>query len=138
MKQNSTNHLNFRVIVGVVLVLAASGVGLVFQTTEASHDPAEHVREVLNQNAAAIERSDMTMLTKIWANDVTVFEQGRANYGWQDYRDNHLAHHLAPETKNTKYALSDIKVKMAGTTAWATFKYAISADVGARHVDVGG
>jgi len=75
----------------------------------------------------------------VWANDesVTVFESGHANYGWTDYRDHHLMPEMK-EMKNTKYTLSDIKVKTAGTTAWATFKYAISADIGTRHVDSGG
>ncbi len=81
----------------------------------------------------------MTVLNKVWANDesVTVFESGHANYGWADYRDHHLMPEMK-EMKNTKYTLSDIKVKLAGMTAWATFKYTISADVGARHVDGGG
>ena len=44
--------------------------------------------------------------------------------------------------KNTKYALSDIKIHLAGKTAWATFNYTISADVGeagkTRHVESAG
>jgi ketosteroid isomerase-like protein len=67
-----------------------------------------------------------------------VFESGHANYGWTDYRD----HHLFPEMRemqNTKYTLSDVKIHLDGKTAWATFKYTISADVGepgkTRHVD---
>ncbi len=81
----------------------------------------------------------MTTMNKVWANDesMTVFEQGHANYGWTDYRDNHLAPEMK-EMKNTKYTLSDIRVKVTGATAWATFKYAISADVEGRHVDGGG
>jgi len=46
------------------------------------------------------------------------------------------------EMKNTKYAFSDIKIHLAGNTAWATLKYTISADVmdngKPRHVDGGG
>ena len=81
----------------------------------------------------------MAALEKTWANDpsVTVFESGHANYGWADYRDNHLGPEMK-EMKNTRYNPSDIKVKVSGDTAWATFKYAISADVGARHVDGAG
>lgn len=44
--------------------------------------------------------------------------------------------------KNTKYAFTDIKIHLAGKTAWATVKYTISADVPTkgkpRHVDGGG
>ncbi|MGH9881879.1 MAG: nuclear transport factor 2 family protein [Pyrinomonadaceae bacterium] len=46
------------------------------------------------------------------------------------------------EMKNTKYSFSDIKIHLAGQTAWATFKYTISADVTnngqQRHVDSSG
>ncbi len=72
---------------------------------------------------------------------LTVFESGHANYGWADYRDNHLGPEMR-EMKNTRYAFSDIKIHLAGKTACATFKYTISADVGEpgkmRHVDGGG
>ena len=131
---------NARIIFIVTLALTlVTGLAFAFNSTKAAHDPAEHVREVLNQNATAFERSDMATLEKIWANDdsVTVFEQGHANYGWKDYRDNHLGPEMK-EMKNTKYTLSDIKPKVEGSTAWATFKYTISADMGTRHVDGGG
>ncbi len=99
----------------------------------------DDVRQTLMQSAAGFEKGDMAVLSKVWANDeaVTVFESGHANYGWADYRDNHLGPEMK-EMKNTKYTLSDMKVKVAGTTAWATFKYSISADIGTRHVDGGG
>ncbi len=89
------------------------------------------VREALLQSASSFEKNDIAAATKVWANDesLTVFESGHANYGWADYRD-------------TKYSFSDIKIHLAGKTAWATFKYTISADVGeagkTRHVDGGG
>lgn len=97
------------------------------------------VREVLLKSALAFEKNDVELITKVWANDetVTVFESGHANYGWADYRDHHLLPEMK-EMKNTKYTLSDIKVKVSGNTAWATFKYAISADIGTRHVDGAG
>lgn len=97
------------------------------------------VREVLIQSASAFEKGDMAALEKLWASDesVTVFESGHANYGWADYRDHHLGPEMK-EMKNTKYTLSEIKVKVSGNTAWAIFKYAISADIGTRHVDGAG
>ena len=137
MKQNYCRQSSF---VGFILV-AVSGVvtGLSFSVIQGSQDPAEQIRAVLMQNAAAFERGDMAAVEKAWANDesVTVFESGHANYGWADYRDHHLGPEMK-EMKNTKYTLSDIKVKVSGDTAWATFKYAISADIGTRHVDGGG
>ena len=72
---------------------------------------------------------------------LTIFESGHANYGWADYRDHHLVPEMG-EMKNTKYEFSDIKIHLAGNTAWATLKYTISADVmdngKTRHVDGGG
>jgi ketosteroid isomerase-like protein len=97
------------------------------------------VTDVLTREAAAIEKGDLAALDKLWANDesVTVFESGHANYGWADYRNNHLAPELK-EFKNTKYAFSDLKIKVDGRTAWATFKYTLAADIGARSVQSAG
>jgi uncharacterized protein (TIGR02246 family) len=94
------------------------------------------VREVLTKYSAAVERADLEAIGKLWANDdsVIVIENGHANHGWADYRD----HHLGPELKamkNTKLNFTDIKVRLAGDTAWATFKYTISADLKERHVE---
>ena len=109
------------------------------QKTGAHADDEKAVREALTQSATGFARNDLALLNKVWANDeaLTVFEQGHANYGWVDYRDNHLVPEMR-EMKNTKYELSDMRVRLAGNTAWATFKYAISADVDKRHVDGGG
>lgn len=140
--RNSIPRSNTRAVRISALTLALAAFALLAVAgvrTSAAQDPAEQVREVLLKNAAGFERGDMAALNAIWANDewVTVFESGHANYGWADYRD----HHLAPEVKemkNAKYTLSDIKAKVAGATAWATFKYALSADMGARRVEAAG
>ena len=70
-----------------------------------------------------------------------IFESGHANYGWADYREHHLVPEMG-EMKNTKYEFSDIKIHLAGNTAWATLKYTIAADFmdngKTRHVDGGG
>ena len=103
----------------------------------------QRCREALLKSASSFEKNDLSSATQVWANDesLTVFESGHANYGWADYRDNHLGPEMR-EMKNTKYAFSDIKIHLAGKTAWATFKYAISADVTSngqqRHVDGAG
>lgn len=126
-------------LLAMIALTLVTGIAFAFSSTQAAHDPAEHIREVLMRSATAFERNDMAVMEKTWANDesVTVFESGHANYGWQDYRDHHLGPEMK-EMKNTKYTLSDIKAKVSGNTAWATFKYAISADIGARHVDGAG
>jgi len=125
-------------IITATLTLAACIVAFNPSVTAQTNGEAA-VREVLNESATAFARGDLAALNRIWANDesVIVFESGHANYGWTDYRDHHLVPEMK-EMKNTKYALSDIKINLAGTTAWATFKYAISGDIAARHFDGGG
>ena len=101
------------------------------------------VRNALMKSALSFEKNDIAMASQVWANDesLTVFESGHANYGWTDYRDHHLVPEMG-EMKNTKYAFSDIKIHLAGKTAWATFKYTIAADVvdngKTRHIDGAG
>jgi len=124
-----------------IICLAAFG----DSASSAAHadDDEMAVRETLVKSTTSFEKNDLASATKVWSNDDTlvVFEQGHANYGWTDYRDHHLAPEMA-EMKNTKYALSNIRIHLAGKTAWATFNYTIAADVvengKERHVDGGG
>src|SRR2546425_4405898 len=126
------------VLAGLVAFVANSK-----STAMAQGSDEAAVREALLQSASSFEKNDVAAATKIWVNDesLTVFESGHANYGWADYRDHHLVPEMG-EMKNTKYGFSDIKIHLADKTAWATFKYTISADVGepgkTRHVDGGG
>ncbi|MGI8468232.1 MAG: nuclear transport factor 2 family protein [Pyrinomonadaceae bacterium] len=128
-------------LAATVSAIVLTIIGLNFYERVSARQTGEEkaVTDVLRQNAAAFEKGDLATLDKIWANseDVTVFENGYANYGWTDYRNNHLAPEMK-EMKNIKYSYSDIKAKVSGNTAWATFKYTISADIGARHVDSAG
>ncbi len=139
MKHMLSSQSRKRLAVIALALAAAAGFGLTHESTASTHNPSEHVRETLLQSAVGFERGDMTILNKVWANDesLTVFESGHANYGWADYRDHHLVPEMK-EMKNTKYTLSDIKIKVAGATAWATFKYSISGDAEKRHFDGGG
>ncbi len=126
------------VLVGLVTFVASSR-----STATARADDEAAVREALLKSALSFEKNDLAMASQVWANDeaVTVFESGHANYGWADYRDHHLVPEMG-EMKNTKYAFSDIKIHLAGKTAWVTLKYTISADVPdngkMRHVEGGG
>jgi ketosteroid isomerase-like protein len=128
----------------VSLLMIAVGIFVLASIrTLAAADEEAAVREALMKSALSFEKNDLAMASQAWANDesVTVFESGHANYGWADYRDHHLAPEMG-EMKNTKYAFSDIKIHLAGNTAWATLKYTISADVmdngKPRHVNSGG
>lgn len=120
----------------VLVILALAG--FVSRTAAQSADE-KLVRAALTQNTTAFANNDMATLDKIWANDeaVTVFENGHANYGWLDYRNNHLAPEMK-EMKNVKYESSDTQVKVAGKMAWATFKYTISGDSAGKHFESGG
>lgn len=132
MRRNPAQQLRrFLLIAFAITLLAQLGFSAMFT----GQDPTAAIRDVLMQSAAAFERSEMAAMEKLWANDdsVTVFESGHANYGWVDYRDHHLGPEMK-EMKNTKYTLSDIRAKVSGNTAWATFKYSISADMGTRHI----
>ena len=110
-----------------------------YSNVSAQTAEVKSVTDVLTREAQAVEKGDLATLDKIWANDesVTVFESGHANYGWTDYRNSHLAPELK-EFKNTKYTFSDLKVKVDGKTAWATFKYMLAAEMGARKIESGG
>ena len=132
--------LNFKGIVGVALAISIAFVGFsVNESISAQTDEVKSVTDVMTREAVAVEKGDLAALDKIWANseDVTVFESGHANYGWMDYRNSHLAPELK-EFKNTKYSFSDMKVKVDGKTAWATFKYSLAADMGTRKIQSGG
>ncbi len=140
-----TKGLNFRgALLAILAIAATTAVSIAYRQPAIgqSSDKAS-VRDALLKSASSFEKNDLATATQVWANDesLTVFESGHANYGWVDYRDNHLGPEMR-EMKNTKYAFSDIKIHMAGKTAWATFKYTIAADVTdngkQRHVDGGG
>ena len=127
----------------IAILLAAVTAAAHEPNKKAAPTPAASANDpvvaVLMRNAQGFETGDLAMLDTLWANDesVTVFESGYANYGWADYRDHHLKPEI-DEMKNVKYTLSDIKTRVSGNTAWATFKYALSADLKERHVDANG
>ncbi|MDQ2920705.1 MAG: nuclear transport factor 2 family protein [Acidobacteriota bacterium] len=141
----STKCPNLRILPFAVLAIAISlGFAAKYQANPVALQSDEAaVRAALLKSALSFEKNDIAEATKVWANDesLTVFESGHANYGWPDYRDHHLVPEMG-EMKNTKYVLSDVKIHLAGKTAWATFKYTISADVTSKgqqhHVDGGG
>jgi ketosteroid isomerase-like protein len=78
---------------------------------------------------AAAERGDLAALDSIYAGDsLLVIEGAGINRGWTDYRDNHLAPELK-EFTNFRYRPFEIEARVSGTMAWATFRYALTADL---------
>jgi ketosteroid isomerase-like protein len=136
------NHFKFSLYV-LALATVTVGVFLVSARVGAVQNEEAAVRDVLLRSASSFAKNDIAEAAKVWANDesLTIFESGHANYGWADYRDHHLVPEMG-ELKNTKYEFSDIKIHLAGNTAWATLKYTIAADVTdngkTRHVESGG
>lgn len=87
---------------------------------------------------AAVERGDLAALDSLYAGDSTTIVEGAGiSRGWADYRD----HHLGPELKemtNVRYRPFEIEARTAGNVAWATFRYALSANMGTRAIDLVG
>lgn len=128
-----------KMAVVLAVVLGMGAIATLGRAASIQGDNEKAVIEVLQQEAAAFEKGDVDALNKLWANDewVSVFESGGADIGWANYRDHHLIPEMR-ELKNTKHTLSDIRVRVAGKTAWATFKYALAGDIKDRHIDVNG
>jgi ketosteroid isomerase-like protein len=118
-------------------VLTAIGVVLAFwlAVPAQSKDEAD-VTSIIKANAVAFATNDLPTMERIWANseDVVIFEGGRANYGWTDYRDNHLAPEMK-EIQNAKFEFTDIKAKVSKDLAFATMKYYIAGDVEGKHFE---
>ncbi|HSE42350.1 MAG TPA: nuclear transport factor 2 family protein [Acidobacteriota bacterium] len=131
------NYQGVKKIALFVLIFAIS-----WQIVSAREDDIAAIQEVLLRNAAAFEKNDLALAEKLWANDdsVVVFENGHANFGWLDYKNNHLGPEMADmaEMKNIRFELSDIKIKTVSTLGYATFRYKISADQKDRHVEGSG
>lgn len=97
-------------------------------------DVAEAVRALF----AAAERNDLAALDSLYAGDsLTIVEGAGINRGWADYRDLHLAPEMK-EMKNFRYRPFEIEARASGNLGWATFRYALQADVNGKPVDVVG
>ena len=98
-------------------------------------DSAAAVRKTIEALFNAAERGDLTALDTIYAGEeLTVIEGAGINRGWADYRD----HHLAPELKefsDFQYRVFEIEPRLAGSAAWAIFRYTIKATLGERTID---
>jgi len=108
----------------MAFVLAAILTSLALSSaTLAAGDPAETIRAM----AKAFASRDLAAMESLWvhADRVTVIENGVFNYGWQNYRDTHLAPEMGSMTKST-FELRDVRSHDDGKLGWATFDYTIT------------
>ncbi|MBX3131754.1 MAG: nuclear transport factor 2 family protein [Gemmatimonadaceae bacterium] len=108
----------------------------------AGHAPSSDAQAAVVQTIralfAAAERGDLAALDSIYAGDsLLVIEGAGINRGWADYRDNHLAPELK-EFSNFRYRPFEIEARVSGDLAWATFRYALTADLPNGKADVVG
>lgn len=124
---------------GILVTVALVLLGLMPALVSSQTKDEKAVIQVIQQNGTAFAKNDVTTMKRIWKNteDVVIFEGGHANYGWADYRDNHLFPEMK-EIQNAKYEFTDIKTKISGNLAYATMKYSISGDLNKRHFESAG
>ena len=131
----------------LTFVMLCGFVGPVFAQHPASHAAAVvpvdtslrgdqlGVAQTLRALFAAIERKDLAALDTLYAGDsLTVVEGAGINRGWADYRDSHLGPELR-EMQNFRYRPFELQVRTSGNMGWATFRYAIAAELGERKLD---
>jgi ketosteroid isomerase-like protein len=99
--------------VNVIVTLLVASVPLLAQN---SRDPETDVREVIRRFEAALQQHDLRAIEALVAPEIVVFENGRRNDGWQDFRD----HHLLPEFKasSTPYTNEIVKIEATPSLAW--------------------
>ncbi len=110
----------------VTVLFLILGVGLIFAQGDRKTE-SEDVVQTLKSYAAAVQSKDIDEIEKyvVTSEDFTVFEGGHINWGWPDYRNNHLA----PELKTFlefQYNYQNIKAQVLGDMAYATLKYNIA------------
>ena len=123
---------------GCALVLLLGG--LTARTSALAEDaPEAAVAAVLDREAAAFAKGDMAGVAACWETEPTssVFESGYANWGWADYRDNHLGKELAA-MKVEKHERKNLHVVSTGDMALALFEFHLKATYEGRTFDVTG
>jgi ketosteroid isomerase-like protein len=84
------------------------------------------VRQAIAAVANAFETGDLTVLDSIYADNVTIYEGGNAWQGWRRYRDEHLIVEIESLT-DRRLQFENIEVRLAGTTAWSTYSFTLTA-----------
>jgi len=82
------------------------------------------IKAVLTGYAAEVAKSNIEGMAGyvIQSDDFSIIEGSHANWGWADYRANHLGPEFESDKfKITDYSYSDIRVSVSGEVAYATY-----------------
>jgi len=125
-----------RVVKRVLLVGAAFTVGAVACTIERgdvrtpSGVPPEadtlRVLRALDVISVAFETGDLAPLDTLYHEAATVYDGGRSYVGWPEYREDYFAPFMRRLTER-RLRFNEVMVRLAGTTAWVTCRYAKDA-----------
>lgn len=116
--------------IAIVLMLATA------VPAQNDDNPSAAVTEALNKYAAAVQSKNLSEVEKhvVATEAFSMFEGSHINWGWVDYRDNHLGPELK-EFKEIQYSFSDVKTRISGDMAYATFKSHIAVKMESREVE---
>ena len=103
-------------------------------------DPAvAEGRAVIASVGAGMEAGDFDALDQLFVSDrgLHIIEGAGVNHGWADYRDNHLKPELEG-FRNFSYQWHSIEPQVRGETAFAAFRYDLSADTDRGAIEIEG
>ncbi len=131
----------YLVAVTAVLIVAAACTIERGDVRTPSGEPPEadtlRVLKVMDAIVVAFETGDVGSLDTIFHDSVTVYEGGSVDKGWTKYRDEHLV----PEMRalaDRRLQFDDVRVRLAGNTAWTTCSYTLSAVRDGEQLSVSG
>lgn len=95
------------------------------------------VKQTLAAYAAAAAQSSVDGMAAyvVQSDDFTIVEGSHPNWGWADYRDNHLKPEFeSADFKLKSYAFDEFRVSATTMVAYATFKIRLNATVKGEEV----
>ncbi len=95
------------------------------------------VRKAIEATARAFETGDLASLDTIYHDSVLVFESGGIDRGWLSYRNEHLAPELEV-LSDRRFDIEGIRIRIARTTAWATFRFTLEATRDGKRISASG
>jgi ketosteroid isomerase-like protein len=101
-----------------------------------SDNQSAAVVETLNKYAAAVQSKNLSEVEKyvVASQAFSTFDGSHINWGWVDYRDNHLGPELK-EFKEIQNSFMDIKPHVSSDMAYATLKYHVAVKMETREVE---